>query len=212
MSEKKIDGVIFDLDGTMWNATETLVGAWNEVFREEGIDKVLSREDLQGVMGLIIEEIGECFAPDMDPDARTKLMKKCCQRETVYLRSKGGCLYDGLETTLAELSKTYRLFIVSNCEEGYIQSFFYAHGLEKYFRDIEYIGRSGLSKGENIRLIARRNGLKHPVYVGDTQKDLEASRAADVPFIYAAYGFGEAEGYDGKIEAITELPHVLKNM
>ena len=45
-------------------------------------------------------------------------------------------------------------------------------------------------KGENIRLIMERNQLERAVYIGDTQGDLDASHAAGIPFIYAAYGFG----------------------
>ncbi|MFR7899958.1 MAG: hypothetical protein ACLU6Y_09110 [Ruminococcus sp.] len=32
--------------------------------------------------------------------------------------------------------------------------------------------------------------LKDPVYVGDTLGDFNACRKADIPFIFAEYGFG----------------------
>ena len=56
----------------------------------------------------------------------------------------------------------YKLFIVSNCQDGYIECFFKAHKLDKYFTDYECPGRTGLSKGENNKLIIERNNLKNP--------------------------------------------------
>ena len=38
-----------------------------------------------------------------------------------------------------------------------------------------------------------RNSLKSAVYVGDTQGDADACKIADVPMVYAAYGFGNVQ-------------------
>ena len=62
------------------------------------------------------------------------------------------------------------------------------------------------------RLITERNQLKKPVYVGDTQGDFEACQKAEVPFIWAAYGFGrpDSNDYYAKIESFTELEELLQ--
>lgn len=39
--------------------------------------------------------------------------------------------------------------------------FFKAHKLDKYFTDYECPGRTGLSKGENNKLVIERNNLKN---------------------------------------------------
>ncbi len=95
--------------------------------------------------------------------------------------------------------------VVSNCQHGYIEAFYKYHSLEKYFLDYENPGRTGLSKGENIKLIIKRNDLTSPVYVGDTEGDLDASEFAGVPFVYAKYGFGKVSKYDYVIENFNEL-------
>ncbi|MEW8993698.1 HAD family hydrolase [Clostridium sp.] len=77
--------------------------------------------------------------------------------------------------------------------------------MKKYFIDFEHPGRTGLTKGENIKLIINRNNLKNPMYVGDTQGDRNAARTAGIPFVYAAYGFGKVEDYDYKIDKFPEL-------
>ena len=99
----------------------------------------------------------------------------------------------------------YKLFIVSNCIDGYIESFLRTSGLSNYFLDFECNGRTKLRKGENIELIIKRNNLKNAIYVGDTMGDKEAARYAKVPFVYASYGFGEVDEYDYLINSISDL-------
>ncbi|MDD6307384.1 MAG: HAD family hydrolase, partial [Clostridiales bacterium] len=71
--------------------------------------------------------------------------------------------------------------------------------------DIECYGNNLLQKGENIRLVAERNGLESAVYVGDIQGDYDASKKAGVDFIHAAYGFGTIDTEVPRIEAFEEL-------
>ena len=114
-------------------------------------------------------------------------------------------MYDGVEHVLERLSQKYNLYIVSNCQEGYIESFYEYHALDKHFTDFENPGRTGLSKGENIQLIMERNDVAKAVYVGDTKGDHEAAKMAGLPFVYAAYGFGDADEFDYVIEEFEEL-------
>ena len=107
--------------------------------------------------------------------------------------------------TIKKLSEKYKVCIVSNCQSGYIELTSKALGIEAYITDSECPGNTGLSKGENCKLLMERNGFKEAVYVGDTQGDLEACEFAGIPFVYCAYGFGQPERYDYRIEKFTEL-------
>lgn len=204
------DSIIFDLDGTLWISTEVVIKAWNHVLNEhKEVQQKISKADIEGVMGLQIKEIGKKLFPDLNEEMQSKLLKNCCDLECQYLSKYGGQLYDNLEKTLIELSTKYKLFIVSNCQCGYIEAFFSAHKLDKYFLDFENPGRTNLSKGENIKLIIERNNLKNPVYIGDTEGDLKAARFADIPFIYAKYGFGEVSEYDYAIDAFEDILQIF---
>ena len=198
------DGIIFDLDGTLWDAVETVVVIWNKALAQAGIAPTMNYGEMRACMGLRIEQIFDRVIPQATQEQRETVRKACTQTEQDLLAERGGVLYPDLEKTLALLKKTHRLFIVSNCHEGYIRAFFKAHGLEKYFEDFECAGRTGLSKGENIRLIVRRRGLSAPVYVGDTVMDFDAAREAGVDFIHAAYGFGEV-GCSVKADSVSQL-------
>ena len=206
-----IDGIIFDLDGTLWNSTDGVTSSWNKTLKKYPEEKdPLTVADVKGVMGLITSDIGKELFPYLDRESSSAIVKDCCRKECAYLEKYGAVLYDGLEETLKEMSRRFPLFIVSNCDVGYIEAFFKAHHLRKYFRDYEDSGRTGLKKGDNIKLLMSRNRLKSPVYVGDTGLDLSAARYAGIPFVYARYGFGDVEEYDRAIDSFGSLLNVLR--
>lgn len=200
-----VDSIIFDLDGTLWDATREVTHAWQTAAAAFGGVPQPTLADMQSAMGLEIAEIGERLFPALEPARREALLAACCQEECRYLAQHGGRLYEGVKETLGALAERYPLFIVSNCPDGYIQAFLGAHGLDGVIADFECPGRTGKPKSENIRLIVKRNSLARPVYVGDTQKDADSARAAGVPFVFASYGFGEVEEYDERIEQLSEL-------
>lgn len=201
-----MDSIIFDLDGTIWDPIDTVLNAWNTRLREHSqVERELTRIDFEGTMGLQMPDISKKLFPDLNEEVRLQVITECCDAEQVYLKRHGGSLYPNVEDVLNELSKKYKLYIVSNCQDGYIESFYEFHNLEKYFLDYENPGRTGLSKGENLNLITKRNNLSNPIYVGDTEGDLKASRFAGLPFVYAKYGFGEASDYDEVIEKFDDL-------
>lgn len=207
------DGIIFDLDGTIWDSTEKVAMAFNEVLEKkypEVTDEVTA-EKLKGLFGQLLDDIGIKLFRSVTPDRAKEVIHDCCDYECEYLEKHGNDLYQGIEEVIEELHKRYKLFIVSNCQEGYIQCLFAIHPqLEKYFTDYEYPGRSGKAKAENIRMVIERNGLKNPVYVGDTAGDADSAKKAGVPFIYARYGFGSVEEYEAVIDAPIELIEKLK--
>jgi len=119
------------------------------------------------------------------------------------LYEKGGDLYPGLEDALQQLSRHYKLFIVSNCQSGYIEVFFKISKMEHYFAGHQCYGTKGNPKAENIKDIVNDHNLVAPVYIGDTMGDYDSATKAGVPFIFANYGFGKVE--DGQIATISNF-------
>lgn len=210
MSKK---GIIFDMDGTLWDSAEGVAKSWTRVVnREYDKERIITVEEIHGVMGKTMDKIAEALFPELTEKARLALLEKCCSDENEYLRRYGGILYPDLEETLTELKKEYNLYIVSNCQSGYIEAFLEHYGLEHYFNDIECYGNNGLQKSENIRRLAARNGMTDAVYVGDIQGDYDAAAAAGLNFIHAAYGFGTIAHKTPVIHCFKELPTVVKRV
>lgn len=211
MMEKK--GIIFDMDGTLWDSAEGVAKAWSKVVSERYTDqRVITKEEIQSVMGLTMDKLAQALFPELDEEKRMNLLQICCEKENEYLRRHGGILYDDLEHTLKALTQKYPLYIVSNCQSGYIEAFLEYYGFGDYFEDIECYGNNGLKKGDNIRKVVERNGLKEAVYVGDIQGDYDASREADVKFIHAAYGFGTVEQKVPVIHGLAALPALVEEI
>ena len=207
----KYDGILFDLDGTLWNATDAITVSWAEALKDApDVEQLPTKEQLESVMGMTAEELMATLFPTLTKERHLELFERCCQVENVYLREHGGTLYPEMEETLSRLSEKLPLFIVSNCNAEYIPCFLDAHKLHSYFRDWECIGRTGKPKGDNIQLVVQRNGFEHPVYIGDTSMDQDAAGKAGVPFIHAAYGFGQVTGTP-KIQAPKELLKLLED-
>lgn len=209
-----IEAVIFDLDGTMWDALDGIRMTWNQVVANhpEYRKDPISSEELEGCLGLPMTDIAVKLFPNTTAEQQQKLMDECCAVENAYLSEHGGVLYPKLEETLTELKKNYKLFVVSNCQQGYIESFIKAHRLAGCFDDIECWGNNLLPKGENNRLIMKRNGVTKAVYVGDTAGDEESARVAGIPFIFAKYGFGEPKAPDYVLEEFAKLPALMQQI
>lgn len=202
-------GIIFDMDGTLWDSAENVAKSWNEAIRKDGsVKRELTTADIQGVMGKTMDVIAQTLFPELDEAARGALLEACCQVENDYLREHGGVLYAGVQETFEKLRKNYHLYIVSNCQKGYIEAFLDHYGLWDYIEDMECFGNNHLQKGENIRLVAERNQLDAAVYVGDIQGDYDASVQAGVGFVHAAYGFGTIDVDVPEISAFTELTEI----
>ena len=203
--------LLFDLDGTLWDSAARVAESWNEVFqREDPSLPLLTADDVHGVMGMTMDEISRTLYPDWNNPRRKELFDECCTWEVEYLLTHCGTLYPDLRPVMETLiSRGFRLAIVSNCQTGYIGAFLSSSGLGDLFCDYEEWGRTGLAKGENIRLVMARNGFTRGIYIGDTKKDREAALLAGIPFIHAAYGFGAVENPDGVIRSLAELPSVL---
>lgn len=205
----KYDSVIFDLDGTLWDARESIAKSWSETLRAHvGGAAGVTMEEITSIMGLTQSAIVDKLFLQYG-QARNELCCLCMDGEIDYIKTHGALVYDGAEDMLRSLSERVRLFAVSNCQREYIDAFFALTGFEKYFADYLTEGHTRLKKAENIALIVSRHGLKHPVYVGDTALDELSARQAQCAFIHAAYGFGTADSPDGRISTPRELIGLL---
>ncbi len=208
-------GILFDLDGTLWDSGEAVAASWNEVLEQiPDVNRHLTIEDMHSYMGLPMDEIGRrCFAGQgLTQERIIEIMRICELHENDYIIEHGGVLYPQLEQVLQDLSKDYFLAIVSNCQVGYIEAFLEYHKLGAYFSDFESYGNTGLQKVDNIRLVCDRNHLDKAVYLGDIQGDYDSACKAGIPFILAGYGFGTVDADVPVINGLSELRDTVEEM
>ena len=201
------ESLIFDIDGTLWDSRQLVAEGYNIQLEKEGLSHLfVTAEDLKPLFGKVMTEIADNILSSIDPSERYDLMERCMKTEIDYLFANECKIgYPNVKETLAELSKKYRLFIVSNSQRGYPELCIKKLGLGDYIEGHLCFGDTGTSKGQTIRTLIRKHNIGSCVYIGDTQGDLEACKEAGVPFIFCAYGLGQAESWDARIDSIEEL-------
>lgn len=206
-------GLIFDMDGTLWDSADNVAKSWDAVVNDKypGL-RSITTEDVQSIMGLTMDRIADILFDMLGKDERMELLDACCENENNYLRENGGILYPRLRETMEILKEKYHLYIVSNCQSGYIEAFLDYYKFWDLFEDIECYGNNNLKKGDNIRLLADRNELDKAFYVGDIQGDYDASCEAGVGFIHATYGFGKINADVPGIRELSDLPEVCDGL
>lgn len=201
------------MDGTLWDATENITKAWNEVLIKHGYeDFVLTVEQVSKQMGRLMRDIADSLFKDIPLKKRYELFEECLSYENEYLLKHGANVYNGVEDVFKKLNENYSVFIVSNCQEGYLRTFLDYNNFNKYVLDYEEAGRTNMPKDENIKLVMKRNRLDKAFYVGDTSGDMDAADKAGIPFIHAAYGFGTVPKDRTKIDNIKDLPEMIGNL
>lgn len=184
------EAIIFDLDGTLWNANESVTKAWNVLLERLNYNMRMSVQDLDSVTGKPMDYCIDKLLPGMKlehDDFKTLLIHS----EQEIVEKAGGAIYPGVITGITELSGSSKIFIVSNCEEWYLHKFLEFSGLGPALSGWDCYGSSKTDKDKMITNIRIKYNLNNVVYIGDTLHDQESARLSDSDFIHVTYGFGE---------------------
>lgn len=204
-----LKSIIFDLDGTLWQTSDSYIYAYHKLCEHYGLPARFSDEDILACLGVKLE----VFLPRLFPevtDLRELGFRAMGYSIEYLLQNPQECCYEGVAETLEALSKKYSIYIVSNCLDAYVETFM---GISK---TTEYISgfftmQTG-EKSEHIkRLVSSCEGKA--LLVGDSDDDKDAIEDPyDVLFCYAAYGYKACSGYAYKIDKPCELLCVVEQI
>ena len=190
-----IDRIGFDLDGTLWDYADQYATFFGKIVKHLPGVHSPSVSEVHAVTGLAAADYISTLFPELKNQPVAFLQEIFHEAEIIgcdEAMMKSGLLYNKMEDTLHILSGKYKLFIASNCEPLYLENFLKTHNLSHYFSDVicQHSYGSKATKGENILEVIRRNSFHSTVFVGDAQSDADAAKFANVPFIWASYGYG----------------------
>lgn len=200
-----IDALIFDMDGTLWNATESYAKIWNRTCERFGVKAEFSGRDLMQFMGMSLNEILTHLLGSTLPVEKAEFLKMLGDDEDMMMPLLGGVMFDGVKEGLEQLSQCYRLFMLSNCSARGLVNFTTFTGTVALFEGLLTQGERPFSKSENLRYMIDRYSLCNPVYVGDTQVDCDQAHEAGVPFVFAEWGFGSCRDADLRFDSIDSM-------
>lgn len=204
------DAIIFDIDGTLWDARDRVTEGWNRAYTAyTGKPGWLTVENFASHFGATIEHLIRIAFPGISDEEIWTVYDLCSRYQQEAIREQPGRLYPGVKETLIKLSKQYRLFILSNCTCDYIDGLLDSHQLRPYFEGWICYGDTHQPKEVNMGILCKRFGLKHPVYVGDIQADADSCEKAGVPIIYASYGLGTIANPVATLVQFSDLLQIL---
>ena len=217
------DSVIFDIDGTLWDAVDSIAAGFSEgslAGMKYGLErKRFTRNDILPELGKPIITIFEDLYPEVLAEFGRERAgeilidiseaSKLCEYEAI--RALGGKPYEGMAETVSSIAEHIPVYIVSNCEKGYTELFLDKTGMRDIFKGWLCFGDTGLDKDRTIAMLMGNCGLKKSCYVGDIKNDALCSKRAGIPFIWASYGFGGVpeELFYRKINDIRELKDIF---
>ena len=77
----KIDSIIFDIDGTLWNTVQTCVVAWNKALENNDLKFRMTEELIISIMGLNHEQIKEKLFKELDKSHSEDILKEAYYNE-----------------------------------------------------------------------------------------------------------------------------------
>lgn len=201
-------GIIFDLDGTLWNTIIPTHKAANDIAKDNNLKGITLDTIIDG-MGKDKIYNAKNYYPEVDLNKALELLDKSSIKNNNYIKNKEASIYPNVEETLQKLSNKYNLYIVSNCfDNNYINNF--KSYLNVDFKDSIAAGSLNINKAEAIKLIIKNNNIDTAIYVGDTKLDYDSATEANIPFIYCTYGFGAIDNCKYSINNIKELDKEIK--
>lgn len=206
--------VIFDVDGTIWNSSKEVAESWALTLSQlAGRPYEMTPEMLASVMGLAMDEIARRLVPSsLGGLTREEIMARLMEEENSYLRLHPGRFFEGISEAIREIAKSYPVYILSNCQSGYIEAMLSNASFAKCIKRHLCFGDDNLDKAENLALLIKEEKLEKALYIGDTLHDEEETHKAGLPFVHASYGFAKAKAPEAVALGPSDFPNIVRKI
>lgn len=218
-----INGIIFDLDGTLVDSAPDLHRAANRLMAETGRRDLTVREVTMMIGDGVPKLVERCFEATGDVPGAEALAAHTRRYLELYEPHAAdlSAPFPGVIETLARLNGTYPMVVATNKPLAASMEILEKLGVAPYLAAI-VAGDSipGVKKPDPRHLQAALEkidvGAGEAVMVGDNANDVAASRAAGVKVILMSYGYTKVPtaelGADLVIDAFAELPNAIARL
>ena len=203
--------IFFDLDGTLVDSSEDVLGAFGAAFASMGAPEP-PREELLSVIGHRLED---CFARFLGGDparaAEGAALFRRHYRKHYLDRTRP---YPGIAKSVRELAARHSLAVATMKRGDFARDLVRAFGWLGTFARVIGAEEGYPPKPDPTMLQALCRSLDirpdEAVYVGDTGLDVRMACRAKIPVFFAAYGYGHLEESERELaNGVIESPVTL---
>lgn len=188
--------IIFDMDGTLFQTNlilEPALEATFEQLRNKGLWSGETPIDTyREIMGVPLPVVWETLCPAHSDVVREESNQLFQMALIEQIQNDRGALYEGVESTLADLAKDFPMYIASNGQTAYLEAIMEHYTLNRWIKDMYSIDlvESG-DKSELVSLVMKENGVKRGSVVGDRSSYIKAASDNNLLSIGVRFDFSQ---------------------
>ncbi len=188
-----VELLIFDLDGTIFQADKPALEAMKKAIHQTGLNIRVSEEDVRKLLGESSEKYYENILPPKLSSYWPEIRKVARKHNDAAIRDFGQA-FPGVKETLCILkNRGYKLALYTNASVQYLSQVVSVLDIGDYFEYIECTPENELSKLELVRKIQGKFQNMKAAVVGDRIHDIEAAQNTNSLSIGVLYGYGGNE-------------------
>jgi phosphoglycolate phosphatase-like HAD superfamily hydrolase len=205
--------LIFDLDGTLIDSKAVILACFGKAAETVFPGKAFSQESVR--LGPPLQRMFQISFPEATENEVIELVRAFRSHYDHEGPIKTHA-YDGATEVLANCqSRNVSLYVATNKPLRISMAILANLKLDHFFRSIlalDSIQPPFAGKVEIVRYLLQSSQLKpsETWYVGDSSEDAAAAAACDLPFIWAAYGYGQLGQKETK--SVTRAIHKLAEL
>lgn len=188
--------IIFDMDGTLLDSSRSITKSINFVRSELGLPP-FSVDKVTKLINMPDQDLPKLFYEEIRPYSECRKIFEKHYYENCVKEMK---LYDGIKDMLETLYSKHDMAVATNAYEMFAKKMLKHLDIDRYFQVV--LGSDTIkARKPDPKII--QHILKHfnasnkeAVLVGDSLKDEEAARNADIEYIFVDWGFGESSSPD----------------
>ena len=207
---ENFSGIIFDLDGVIYDITEAINKAVEDAIEKYNLN--VNKDEIMQEIAHLIEEIQNYPVPQIILNSYNLLKEVNALKGLKYFKKmriaiflfnqfnkyrEEAKIFEGIDEIISKLSKKVKLAILTNNKSTYAEEVLEKFNLTDYFETI--IGFNEVTEvkpsPEGILKILDRWNLKpsETIFIGDMTTDIIAGKAANVKMICVASGLAQKE-------------------
>ncbi|MBQ4066424.1 MAG: HAD family hydrolase [Clostridia bacterium] len=212
----KYDSVIFDLDGTLLDTLDDLRDSVNFALRAYGMQE-RSLEEIRSFVGNGVRNLVKSSVTEGTDDGDIDRVLAVFREHYMDHSRDKTRPYEGITQLLEDLKKRgIPTAVVSNKIDSAVREL-----IPLYFGELigvsigELEGVKRKPEPDTVYLAMERMGVCNPVYVGDSEVDVQTAKNAAIDGIFVTWGFRSEEqlrkaGAETLVESVNDLWEVLR--